>query len=43
MLRDCYPRKLLAKSIEVLLSHISVTVALRGGGVGNKVASTVED
>ena len=34
MLRNCYPRKLLAISTEASLSHIFVTVALYGGAVG---------
>ena len=44
MLRNYYPRKLLAISIEVSLSHIFVTVALWGGGElrGNQASCTAE-
>ena len=34
MLRKCYPRKLLAISIEVSLNCIAATVALCGGAAG---------
>ena len=42
MLRNSYPRKLLAMSIEVSLSHIFVTIALCGELWGKQASYTAE-